>query len=42
MRQQAIIWNSTEAIHWRIYVALRGDELNAIEQDYFTQLYLDN
>ena len=26
-RQQAIIWSSDDAIHWRIYAALGGNEL---------------
>ena len=26
-RQQAIIWNNADPIHWRIYVTLGGDEL---------------
>ena len=26
--QQAIIWTNDNPIHWRIYVALGGDELN--------------
>ena len=26
-RWQAIIWTNADPIHWRIYVALRGDEL---------------
>ena len=26
-RQQAIIWTNADPIHWRIYAALRGDEL---------------
>ena len=26
-RRQAIIWTNTDLIHWRIYVALGGDEL---------------
>ena len=27
-RRQAIIWTNAEPIHWRIYAALGGDELN--------------
>ena len=27
-RQQAVIWTNTDPSHWRIYVALGGDELN--------------
>ena len=26
-RRQAIIWTNVDPIHWRIYAALRGDEL---------------
>ena len=26
-RQQAIIWTNADPVHWRIYVALGGDEL---------------
>ena len=26
-RRQAIIWTNADPIHWRIYVALGGDEL---------------
>ena len=29
-RRQAIIWNNADPIHWRIYAALRRDELTAI------------
>ena len=28
-RRQAIIWTNADPIHWRIYAALRGDELTA-------------
>ena len=27
-RRQAIIWTYADLIHWRIYAALGGDELN--------------
>ena len=27
-RRQAIIWNNYDPVHWRIYAALGGDELN--------------
>ena len=27
-RRQAIIWTSADSVHWRIIVALGGDELN--------------
>ena len=30
-RWQAIIWNNADRIHWRIYAAPKGDELNAWE-----------
>ena len=30
-RQQAIIWTNADPIHWRIYVALGGDELMNME-----------
>ena len=30
IRRQAIIWTVTDAIHWRIYAALGGDELNPL------------
>ena len=29
-RRQAIIWTNADIIHWRIYTALGGDELNQI------------
>ena len=29
-RRQAIIWTNADMIHWRIYAALGGDELNGI------------
>ena len=28
-KRQAIIWTNDDPIHWRIYAALRGDELNS-------------
>ena len=27
-RRQAIIWSDADPVHWRIYMALGGDELN--------------
>ena len=33
-RQQAIIWTNADPIHWRIYVALVGDELSNIIQGF--------
>ena len=30
-RRQAIIWTNADPIHWRIYAALGGDELNEME-----------
>ena len=37
IRRQAIIWTNSEPVHWRIYVALGGDELNHVfDQQYCT------
>ena len=29
-KRQAIIWTNADSIHWRIYAALGGDELNVV------------
>ena len=30
-RRQAIIWANADPVHWRIYAALGGDELNDLQ-----------
>ena len=39
-RRQAIIWTKAHPIHWHIYVALGGDELNMMnnsDKEHFKQ-----
>ena len=31
-RRQAITWSNVDPVHWRIYAALGGDELNILDQ----------
>ena len=32
VRRQAITWINADPVHWRIYAALGGDELNWLDQ----------
>ena len=38
-RRQAIIWTDADTIHWRIYVAMGGDELTQLIHDMVYSLF---